>query len=49
MLVSEIADGMLTLITIRCPVRAVHQLATRDSSLSTLVVPTLDTLQAQVA
>jgi len=51
MLVSETetADGMLMLITIRCPVRAVPHLATRDSSLSTLGVPALDTLQARVA
>lgn len=47
MLVSEreSADGILTLIALQCPLRAVPQPATRDASLSPLVVPALGTLQ----
>lgn len=43
------AEQKLTLIAPGCPVRAVPQLATRDASLSPLVVPALGTWQAQVA
>lgn len=38
---TETADGILTLIALGCPVRAVPQLGTRDASLSPLVVPAL--------
>lgn len=41
----QIGDGMLTLVTVRCPVRAVPQLAPRGSSLLTFIDPALDALQ----
>lgn len=46
---TETAHEILRLIALGCPVRAVPQLATRDASLSPLVVPALATWQAQVA